>query len=473
MMAGWSGNAAFMGVIPITTWCAAIIYWRSSGVTPSGLELFAWLALLPAGLLGAGFMLRGALRQRQSAGGDVAQGREAAIGSARGDVATPAAALLAAGLNLGDDTDARTLLSSMVSPGRPKLSTRFRDAHGLPVRVSAASDLDEGRVLLPRQDGFDTAIHECRAMALLEPVLEELLDATVAALPELESSEEVVIAGLRRRTDDAVDCVLVVELLVPTEWSDALRRWVQAWLQGRVLQTGLDARRFEVRLTALADARAAWQYLQQLIGAFSTGTPRWHLLLACCSHIDQAVINAWQARGLLATAAQPGGSMPGEAAAGLLLCAAQLTGDAMARLIRPHLLDLDQKEALRPTERRRRLSMLATQWLQSLKLEGEHVQFVLHDADNDVDAIVDAAAVTAAINPDLEFHPQSFSLPIHVGDIGLVLPLAQLAVALAQLERYPRDAVLLLGVADEQQRMFALVDPLPLSMRVAGVPPAN
>ncbi|MGH8055394.1 MAG: hypothetical protein ACREP4_15900 [Stenotrophomonas sp.] len=471
-MAGWSKKAVLVGVIAIATWGGAIIYWRSSGVTPSGLQLLAWLVLLPAGLIGAGLMLRGAVRQRKRVSSDTSGSHSGAV-DAVADATASAVALLAAGLHVGDEMNASALLNSAGRSRGPTLSARFRDMHGLPVRVSAASDLDEERVLLSQQDGLDTAAHERRALALLEPVLEELLDAAVGVLPVLENGEEVVIAGLRRRTDQVIDRVLVVELLVPPQWSEALHGWVKTWLHRQVTQTGLDERRFEVRLTALADARGVWPHLQQLIAALTAGKPRWHVLLACCSHIDQVVINAWQASGVLATAAQPSGRVPGEGAAGLLLSTTQLAGDAATRLVRPHLLHPDQIEVQRPAERRRKLSALAKQWQQSLTLDEEKIQFVLHDADRDVDAVVDAAAVTAALNPDLEFSPQSFSLALHAGDIGLVMPLAQLALALAQREQYPNDAVLLLGVADEQQRMFALVDPLSPSLRVAGVPPAN
>jgi hypothetical protein len=85
---------------------------------------------------------------------------------------------------------------------------------------------------------------------------------------------------------------------------------------------------------------------------------------------------------------------------------------------------------------------------------------VLHDADHRGDLMVDAAAIAATLAPDLDFSPQSLALAISAGELGPALPLAQLALAHAQLQRQS-EPVLLLGVADNQQRLFGLVDPLP------------
>jgi hypothetical protein len=45
------------------TWGATILYWRNSGTVPTGMQMLAYLGLLPVGLSGAGFMLRNAARR--------------------------------------------------------------------------------------------------------------------------------------------------------------------------------------------------------------------------------------------------------------------------------------------------------------------------------------------------------------------------------------------------------------------------
>ena len=86
--------------------------------------------------------------------------------------------------------------------------------------------------------------------------------------------------------------------------------------------------------------------------------------------------------------------------------------------------------------------------------------------------MVDTAAVSAAINPDLDFSSQSLALALCTGEIGPVLPVAQLALAYAQLQRQS-EAVVLLSAADTQQRLFGLVELLPSPTLVAEMPAVN
>lgn len=64
-MAGWLGKAASVVMVFIATWGATILYWRNSGTVPTGMQMLAYLGLLPVGLSGAGFMLRNAARRRR------------------------------------------------------------------------------------------------------------------------------------------------------------------------------------------------------------------------------------------------------------------------------------------------------------------------------------------------------------------------------------------------------------------------
>lgn len=471
-MAGWLGRAASVVMVFIATWGATILYWRNSGTVPTGMQMLAYLGLLPVGLSGAGFMVRGALRR----GVDSALEAPAATDATtpQGDavkepgVAVPASvALLAGSLKLGIDLDPQALLEVAAAPPRPSLDGRFRDNHNLPVRMSAAPDLDELEVLQVRQDGIDTAAHERRAMTLLQPVLEQLLEAVYAALPEIVASEEVVVAGLRRRDEQRVENVLTIELLVPGRWSDALRPWVQEWLLGQARKAGIDARRFDVRVTTLDAAREVWPHAQRVIDALSASpVPRWHLLLAASSCIDPDVVSSWQSAGVLATAQNPDGRVPGEGAAGVLLATLAQGREGDGRLWRPQLVRAEQIEGQRPAEQRRQLAALATQWQSGLSAGRAPVQFVLHDADHRGDLMVDAAAITASLSPDLDFSPQSLAVAVSAGELGPALPLAQLALAHAQLQRNA-EPVLLLGVADNQQRLFGAVDPLSSPMPAA------
>ncbi|KAG1443127.1 hypothetical protein G6F57_018202 [Rhizopus arrhizus] len=105
-MAGWLGKAASVVMVFIATWGATILYWRNSGTVPTGMQMLAYLGLLPVGLSGAGFMLRNAARRGadvalQKAGedrsGPAPAERESVAGAPSG---VPAVALLAGRLRL-------------------------------------------------------------------------------------------------------------------------------------------------------------------------------------------------------------------------------------------------------------------------------------------------------------------------------------------------------------------------------------
>lgn len=436
------------------------MYWRSSGSVPGGMDLLLYLGVLPVGISSAGFMVNGLVRQ------GVDKALEKADASEQGSTAPaareepgvrPASAMLLAGhINLGLGLDASALLAVSAAPPRPALSTRFRDAHNLPIRVSAAEQLDEQEVIGEREQGIDTAVHERRALALLSPVLDELLATVAVSLPRLKRGDEVVVAGLRRSDEVHVDKVMTVELLVARNWSDALLHWLRDWLTQRLIETGVDAQRFDISIKVIGDNGDVWRHIQRLVDVLATGAERWHLLLACDSSVDQGVIQAWQANGLLATSRNPGGMIPGEGAAGVLLAGPALEREKVSWLWRPFSPEEDATPMARPAEKRRQLAAAATQWKQSLALDGQNVQFVLHDASQSNDGVVDAALAAAAVNPDFDFGTGNLSLAACAGELGPVLPVAQLALALEQA-RCSSESVLVLAGPGAQQRVLTLV----------------
>ncbi len=460
-MGGWTSKAVTVVLVFIATWGCMILYWRSNGAAPNGVEMLLYLGLLPAGVSGAGLMTAGVLRK------GAYEAWERNVRSPDSDTApvvtdelrqnTPSVAITAGQINLGMGLDALELLATSAAPPRPALSTRFRDAQNLPVRVSESHHLDELEVLGEREQGFETKPCERRALALLLPVLDELLGQVAMALPVLETGEEVVVAGLRRNDKRRVDNVLTVELLVAHGWSDALLQWVRGWLMQRVLESGIDERRFEVSVTTVADEGEAWRHLCRLTEALSQTPRRWHLLLACDSSIDPDVIQAWLATGVLATARHPNGKVPGEGAAGVLLADSCMAMTADGCLWpSPLVLGATATQVARPAERRRHLVAAATQWQQSLPQNLQAPQFILHDARQCNDSIVDAALVATALNPDLEFGTGHLSVPGSAGELGPALPVAMIALALEQARRNA-GSVLLLAGSETQQRVLALV----------------
>lgn len=459
-MAGWTGKVASVLLVFIATWGSAIMYWRSTGATPGAMDMLLYLGLLPAGVSSAGFMATGLLRQGADKALEAATrgpDNDATSVSHEGIVKAVVAASMTAGqINLGVGLGAPALLAAAAGPPRPALSARFRDGQNLPIRVSEAAHLDELEVLGEREQGIDTAPRERRALALLVPVLDELLGQAAMALPVLEAREEVVIAGLRRNDEGRVGNVLTIELLVAHGWSDALLHWVRDWLMQRVFKFGIDARRLDVGITVVGGEDEAWRHLHRLADTLSRKPERWHLLLACDSSIDLDVIQGWLANGVLATAHHPEGKTPGEGAAGVLLASPGMATEGNGCLWPPLALEADAAQFARPAERRRHLTTAASQWKQSLPQDEHGVQFVLHDARHSGDSVVDAALAASALNPDMEFGAGNLSLPACAGELGPVLPVAMLALALEQTRRNTGPVLILAGT-EAQQRVLALV----------------
>ena len=269
------------------------MYWRSSGRSPSGPELLACLGLLPAGLSGALLMLRGVnWRSSKVADEVVAGSRKTVEPMPSSNEAMPSISVISGSVNLPAGSDPAALLGGQLLRARPALNGRFRDDQDLPLRISAMSDLDEYQVL-DSQQGTATEAHERRAIALLEPVLEELLDSAMRVLPASTQQDEVVIAGLRRHREVVEDVALIVEVLVPGVWSGALQRWLQEWIAEKAEQGGLARGRCIVRISTADSAEAFWPHLLGVSQELQGQPQRMHLLAGCFSGIDSRLINGW------------------------------------------------------------------------------------------------------------------------------------------------------------------------------------
>jgi hypothetical protein len=459
-MSGILGKAFSVIAVFAVTWGSVIFYWRNSGTVPTGMEMLAYLGLLPVGVSSAGFMLRNAgrsLLDKAVAAADAPAAADTPAAATAADAAPrpSSVAVLATDMRLGLDMDADALLAAVGALPRPGLDGRFHDRDGLPLLMCAAADLDDARVLQAQMGAFDTRAAERRAMALLEPVADSLLAQALLALPELEVAEERVVAGLRRRDEQVVETVLAVELLVPADWSVSVRGFCAEWLQGRAEASGLDARRFTVDIGIAADAGEVWSRVQRIADAVGQGTPQWYLLLACSSAIDAGVVAAWLEENRILHRQNKEGMIPGEGAAGVLFATPSPALVEVPRLWRPQRVEVAPQAGA--AERRRQSEALARALVTGLALPPEQVQMVLHDADQRSELAVDASAAATAVNPDLDIGRQALALPVCTGELGPVLPLALVTLAHAHAVA-AQSAALILGVSAPSQRVAALVD---------------
>lgn len=466
-MTGFMRKASAAVFVFGLTWAGTIGYWRQTGSAPGGLEILAMLGLLPAGLFGGGWMLRSMVRRAGERAvarigeDDAATAPTAAVGEV---AATPAGlAILAAAVRLPDAVDLSVLLSRPLAASRPGLHPQLKDRDGLPVFAGFVADLADPAESAAELDA-ELAPRHRRALALLEPVLDELAVQAAQALPMLPVAEERVIAGWRQQRAQAVERVLAVECLIDADMPAALQTRVHDWLSRRLDEMGLDQRRYAVDVVPVRDAGHAWEHLHRLADDQVVG-PRWYLLLSACSAIDPDVIERWQSQGGLYRSRWPGGRIPGEAAAGVLLANAAATqGQARMWLQRPQRAPVAGDMPVR--QRARQSSDLAATVLAASALDAQALGFVISDAGVQEELTVETGQVAFALCPELDVATQCLPLSASTGMLDVGAPLALLAVAYARLEQSDA-AVLVLGMDPPDSRWVALLYPSSLPETLA------
>lgn len=457
-MVGFVRGALTAIVILGVTWGGVIAYWRSAGTVPDARDIIAYLGLLPVGVFGGGWALRRiALRARDAAVERAAHRAETvpretvpAEQASAAPLPRPLA-VLSASVRLPLGLEPATLLADPLASPRLRPHPRHRDHRGLPVYVAMAADVDAESALAPELDG-EQAEHVRRALALLEPVVEDLLLDAAQALPALVRNEGRVVAGLRQTLAEVVERQLSIELLVPGTWAQPLREACAAWLARMAEQHGIDARRFQVQVVAADDAEAVWPRLHRRLDASAQASPGWDLLLACHSAIGTSSLERLEAAGQLRTHASPDGQVPGEAAAGVLLGWPPTQAPLLRAVERVELPGRCTVAA-----RGRLTGTLAGTALERGAIEAARVDLVLSDADLRAMPAAEASAATSLACNELDLSHQYVALGTSTGETGAVQPLAQLALALRHLQA-GGDAALLLSVTPSTSRWAAVLD---------------
>lgn len=483
--------AAMFGV----AWGGSIFYWRSSGTTPSGMEMLTYLGILPAGLLGGSWLLRDMGRRALSRAADAADSAAARAAERSGSKAAaatsaapeqpvapaagPAPALLAGAVNLALGQQPQAILALRGNLPRPGLHKQFRDQDGLPVFAAQVPELEADDVAdamlasaaLPSDPGERLLEHHKRAIALLEPVADALLLEAAQALPALPEAQDRVVAGLRHRIEAQVHNVLRIEVWLPADWPASLRQALGDWTLARAGEHGLDPRRFGVEVIPMDGAGDAWPRLERLARGADAPADGWQLILACHSSIGQAQVEQMLESGRLMTRRAPDGRVPGEGASGILLASGPgAVGDVVLHPLQRVALPLERgaKAGARQT------GELATQALERAALAPAQVDLVLSDADHRATLSAEAAAAALIACPDLDTAAQCLPLATATGDLAAVQPLALLALAHAHVAA-GQQAALVLGVDQAGSRIATVVSPRPSPQPVtdAGAMPAS
>ncbi len=462
----------------VAVWLIAILYWSSTGAAPTTGQIFGYLLIVPLLLIGGFLLIRMLIRRRKA--GDGTQSPAAADGSTVATMADAAqdrvlyvlaTAVLTRAGNSGD-----AIAQSLAQPDRPSLHPILRDQMGLPVFAAPVDDIDLELVrasmagFLPRSPGLVDA--QLRALALLEPVAEELL---YAALPPPVEPSEAPLAdsgtlhphamhhsrSSRAAAPAALAPLLSIRLLLPATWPDPVRRACVGWLSDKAAAIGFAGDSFSVGIEPVTGAADAWRVIDRVCHAESrdgTHESGDHLLLAAYSLVDEMAVDRLDATRALLVSGNPEGLIPGEAAAGVLLSATPQPHDAETPALRLH--GIVHGPAGQGRSAGHSLGELMEHTLGIAEVQPKQVGAVFSDADHRPSRSIEIAVAITACLPEIDPFEQGRHLGIACGETGAAATLAVLSAAAAQA-RADNAPVMVASVADREVRYAALVSPVP------------
>lgn len=480
-IAGVLRGGALVLLLFAVVWFAVVLYWQAGDISPTAGDLGVWLFGLPLALLGGFWLLRWGIRR--------AKQKRAAAPAVSADVASDPVVdsgpqpdrivhLLASAVWLRAGGDAAEIAAALAKPERPPLHSRLKDPLGLPVFAAEVDGLDTGAVeaalaaVLADPDALDRVFGEesRRAIALLDPVAEELLGAALPQMP-IESEAARHGPGLHphamhhsRSSRAAVPAPaparLRMRLLLPSTWPPATRQAGGDWLRAKARAIGFSDDQISVDVVPVSAAGEVWRLLDQLGQAqVRDGDDDRLLLLAAHSLIGEASIDRLDARRELLVSGHPEGLIPGEGAAGLLLGNASTPRDPDAPPpVRLHRLRHGRAGSGRGASRQ--AAQLLQHAMTTATQPAEAIAVVFSDADHRPSRAIEIAGAISATLPELDPVEHARHLSLVCGDTGAVAPLALLAAAAAQAAQ--SDApVLVFGLADPHTRIALAVSPLP------------
>ena len=465
-------------------WLAAVVYWRGSGAEVTAGHLLVWLLCVPLVVLAAVLGIRALVRRRRAAGAIAAEG-DAGNRTAASAAEPDRPLFLHAGAvwtRVGADPGA--VAQALVQPVRPPLHPALRDSMGLPVFAAGVEDLDPDHVAgLLSAGGHGggahaaPAPHVLRALALLEPVAEDLLLAALDHGRQAADPSPAPVSGdglhphaihhsrsAQAAPGTAPAPSLHVYLLLPAGWPAPLREAAAARVAEIARGTGLAADRVEIEPLPAARSDDCWALLDR-IAALPRESAAPRLLLAADSMLDPRIVDRLEARGELLVSGHLEGRIPGEAAAGLLL--APDAGAFASPLVTLH--GTCHASAGRGRAAAGDSAQLLQSALDTAALEGGEGTVVFTDADHRPSRAVEAAGAITSALPEADLPLAARHLGLACGDTGIATPLVLLAVAAAHVSQADAPA-LVLALAGDGRRTALAVSPTVAAPGIAGTP---
>ncbi|MEC5164090.1 MULTISPECIES: hypothetical protein [unclassified Janthinobacterium] len=462
-MRPWLSRTLLVAGGVVLCWIGVAWYWRAGNRMPGGAELAGGLVMLPLVLLLAVW-----------GGGKAAALMAAApapAGAAPDAPAAPApvaatAVMLAGALRMPHGASAEELAQAILTKqARLALDPELLDDNGFPLLSGRVADIDElaQEELMAdwlRQQAGQPRLEaeQWRALALAGDVAAEL--ARAATLHPLLAAYLQAAPSARAALAPPV---LQLLPLLPDEWDQEQRTLAGHWLLHIVAAQGWPAERLALSGPAEREGASAFQSMAELADLHvQTGQPYLSIVLACASHVGERSVAAWSARGRLLTAANAGGEVPGEGAAGLLLADAgqALLVDADAAVVL-HRAAHGLRATSADAKGRADIELLAALSAQALlcAAPGASVGLLAADTDQRSSRVGELMGMANAALPELDLASQVISVAASCGSAGAVPALAALVLARQACAEQPGLYALCVSNQHSHQRGAVLVGP--------------
>lgn len=452
-MRGWIKGALFASLVFGASWIGAVSYWRASNRMPSTLDLFAWMAALPLGVLLAVWIGRRIAASRSAPASTPALDTAAQAPAAPS--ALPALAILSSSIRTPHGLAASELAQAIgAGKARAALDPELVDEEGYPVfsaRADAAveeeikDDIHTWRVGAALEDPQWTP-EQWRALALGSAVAKELL-LLAGGHPQLLAPPN---------GPAATPPLLRIHASLTPDWTGPQRATLDAWLATLAVRAGWPAQQLRVDSLPVPVSSTLAQLATQ---AGLQSEPVFAMVLAFGSHVGEAQVEQLAMNGALFTSANQQGLVPGEAAAGLLL------GDGIqAALFNPEAPRLQVASVARNTQeagKRKPDTTLLSGLAATLLPDSESVatvSAVFADTGHQSANLVELMTFAGQVAPQLDLATDMKMVGGACGHCGEAPFLAALALA-HQHASDTAGAALSVGNEDPLQRTAALVRP--------------
>lgn len=304
----------------IAVWAVVIVYWQSTEKEVSLGDISLYMLGLPLLLIGIGFGIRAVYRRRQAS----AQEQTAAAGDAQAGTSSSedaaergfTLAVLASGIATAAGEDAAAVHTALKAQEvRPAPDDEIKNRDGFPVILSRVADLsfEETEAALLQSNSPPPAM-TLRAITLLKKSFAPVADI-------LQSIALDTFAPPKDRSAPPAPLPkLIVDLLVPPIWDTTHRGMVTAVADCLLADTGWPEGARILRTLDTAQCQSALHQIDKFsLEANRSRSLDYYLVLTCESLIDQDVVAGLESRSALFGAATPKGTVPGEAAASVLV----------------------------------------------------------------------------------------------------------------------------------------------------------